>query len=186
MGISVKLKNDSHSDQSEQHPATSPNSNVPRSMMHASPSSVSQQLSQQPIYHNQPVISSPRSNYSFEERDGVDRNFSFSSSKSNLSDASYDHSRTRMHQFVVRSFTTPTKCMHCTSLMVRFTPYQSPFNDFYLLTDRSHPTRRRLRFVQLCQSHRVLFESSYAMPSSRESDKTTDGDRSDTRHRDGL
>ena len=114
MGISMKFKNDFHSDQSEQHPtATSPNSTVQRSAMHMSPSSVSQ-----PIYHNHPVISSPRSNYSLEERDGVDRNFSFSSSKSNLSDASYDHSRSRMHQFVVRSFTTPTKCMHCTSLMV--------------------------------------------------------------------
>lgn len=118
MGISVKLKNDSNSDQLEQHQATSPNSTIPRSLMHTSPSSVSQQLHQQPIYHNQPMISSPRSNYSLEEREGVGRNFSFSSSKSNLSDASYDHSRTRMHQFVVRSFTTPTKCMHCTSLMV--------------------------------------------------------------------
>lgn len=118
MGISVKLKNDSHSDHSEQHPSTSPNSTIPRSLMHTSPSSVSQQL-HQPIYHNQPV-SSPRSNYSLEDRDGIDRNLSFTSSKSNLSDASYDHARTRMHQFVVKSFTTPTKCMHCTSLMVSF------------------------------------------------------------------
>jgi hypothetical protein len=111
MGIAVIHKNDSHS---EQHPATSPNNTVSRSMMHTSPSS----LSQQPIYHNQPSISSPRSNYSLEEREGVDRNYSFSSSKSNLSDASYDQTRARSHQFVVRSFTTPTKCMHCTSLMV--------------------------------------------------------------------
>lgn len=118
MGISMKLKNDSNSDQLEQHSATSPNSNVPRSMMHSSPSSMSQQSHQQPIYHNQPMISSPRSNYSLEDREGVDRNFSFSSSKSNLSDGSFDHTRTRMHQFIVRSFTAPTKCMHCTSLMV--------------------------------------------------------------------
>lgn len=115
MGISVKLKNDS--DHLEQHPTTSPNSTHPR--MHTSPSSVSQQSShhQQPIYHNQPIISSPRSNYSLEDREGVDRNFSFNSSKSNLSENSYD-GRSRMHQFSVRSFTTPTKCMHCTSLMV--------------------------------------------------------------------
>lgn len=118
MGISVKLKNDSHSNSSEQHPASSPNSTVARSLMHTSPSSVSQQLHQQPIYHNQPMVASPRSNYSSDDRDGVDRNYSFSSSKSNLSDVSFEHSRTRMHQFVVRSFTTPTKCMHCTSLMV--------------------------------------------------------------------
>lgn len=146
MGISVKLKNDSHSDQSEQHPATSPNANVPRSMMHTSPSSISQQLSQQPIYHNQPVISSPRSNYSFEERDGVDRNFSFSSSKSNLSDASYDQSRTRSHQFVVRSFTSPTKCMHCTSLMVSLTLFLSfeLILSFLFHPDRPDPSRRRL------------------------------------------
>lgn len=121
MGVSVTLKNDFHSDQLEQHPATSPNSTVQRSMMHTSPSSVSQQLSQQPIYHNQPAVSSPRSTYSLDmDRDGIfDRNFSFSSSKSNLSDASFDLARSRMHQFVVRSFTSPTKCMHCTSLMVR-------------------------------------------------------------------
>lgn len=108
MGISVMS---SHSDHSEQHAAvTSPSSGVARPLM--SPSSASQQ----PIYHNHPVISSPRSNYSLEDREGVDRNFSFSSSKSNLSD---DYNRGRSHQFVVRSFTTPTKCMHCTSLMVR-------------------------------------------------------------------
>lgn len=121
MGISMKFKNDSNSDHSEQHPVTTPNSTIPRSLMHSSPSSVSQQLHQQPIYHNQPSISSPRSNYSLEDRDNrIDRNYSFSSSKSNVSDSSYDNTRTRMHQFVARSFTTPTKCMHCTSLMVKF------------------------------------------------------------------
>lgn len=132
MGISMTLKSDSHSDQLEQHPATSPNSTVPRSMMHSSPSSVSQQLHQQPIYHNQPMISSPRSNYSLEEREvgGVDRNYSFSSSKSNLSENSYDHSRARTHQFVVRSFTTPTKCMHCTSLMVSLDGSKTNFESF--------------------------------------------------------
>lgn len=116
MGISVKLKNDS--DHLEQYPATSPNSTTQRPSMHSSPSSVSQQLHQQPIYHNQPAISSPRSNYSLDDREGVDRNYSFNSSKSNLSDASFEHGRSRIHQFVVRSFMTPTKCMHCTSLMV--------------------------------------------------------------------
>ena len=111
MGISVMS---SHSDHSEQHPATSPNSGFARPLV--SPTSASQQ----PIYHNHPVISSPRSNYSLEDRDGVDRNLSFSSSKSNLSD---DYNRCRSHQFVVRSFTTPTKCMHCTSLMVSWKIY---------------------------------------------------------------
>lgn len=136
MGLSMKVKNDF---QSEQHPATSPNSTIPRMMMHSSPSST---LQQQPIYHNQPTVSSPRSNYSFEERDGIDRNYSFSSSKSNLSDASFDHQRARMHQFVVRSFTTPTKCMHCTSLMVSFKFFTSPpaglpFNAFSIHPNRS-------------------------------------------------
>lgn len=144
MGISVRLKNDSHSDISEQHAATSPT--VLRSLMHTSPSSVSQQLHQQPIYHNQPVISSPRSNYSIEDREGVDRNYSFSSSKSNLSDASYDHSRTRTHQFVVRSFTSPTKCMHCTSLMVSSLQIRLaiPSANQFSYTDRVNTSRCRL------------------------------------------
>lgn len=115
MGISMKLKNDSNSDQLQQHPVISPNSRATRSMMHTS---VSQQLHQQPIYHNQPIISPPRSNHSLEDYDGIDRNLSFSSSKSNLSNGSFEHARGRIHQFVVRSFTSPTKCMHCTSLMV--------------------------------------------------------------------
>lgn len=133
MGISVKLKNDS--DHLEQYPATSPTSSNQRPGMHSSPSSVSQHLHQQPIYHNQPTISSPRSNYSLDDRDGVNRNLSFNSSKSNLSDASYEHGRSRMHQFVVRSFTSPTKCMHCTSLMVSVTvpsfSSEKLFSSFY-------------------------------------------------------
>ncbi|CRL04166.1 CLUMA_CG017277, isoform A [Clunio marinus] len=100
-------------------PTTSPTSTVSRPIIHSSPST--QHNQQQPIYHNQPTISSPRSNYSLEDRDGVNRNLSFTSSKSNLSDASYDHSRAKLHQFVVRSFTSPTKCMHCTSLMIGLT-----------------------------------------------------------------
>jgi serine/threonine-protein kinase MRCK len=105
MGISVMSSQSDHSE----HAVTSPTSATARPLV--SPSSAPPQ----PIYHNHPVISSPRSNYSLDDRDGVARNLSFSSSKSNLSD---DYNRGRAHQFVVRSFTTPTKCMHCTSLMV--------------------------------------------------------------------
>lgn len=111
MGVSAKLNSyfDAAAvDQQPPRPGTLP----------TSPSSLSQ-----PIYSNQqppPLahISSPRSNYSFEDRDGVERNFSFSSSRSNASDSSFDHTRHRSHQFVIKSFTVPTKCMHCTSLMV--------------------------------------------------------------------
>lgn len=107
MGVSVKLNSHFDSVSVEQQPS--------RPGTLPSPSSMSQ-----PIYSNQPHISSPRSNYSFEDRDGVERNFSFSSSRSNASDSSFtEHGRQRSHQFVIKSFTVPTKCMHCTSLMVR-------------------------------------------------------------------
>lgn len=61
---------------------------------------------------------------------------SLSSSKSNLSDNSIDQhslhssimggggsvtSKTKVHQFLVRTFSSPTKCNHCTSLMVGLT-----------------------------------------------------------------
>jgi serine/threonine-protein kinase MRCK len=63
---------------------------------------------------------------------------SLSSSKSNLSEASLDHSHSihssiiqqqmttlsrpaKVHQFLVRTFSSPTKCNHCTSLMVGLT-----------------------------------------------------------------
>jgi hypothetical protein len=110
MGVSVKLNSHFDSVSGEQQQQSSRPGTLP-----TSPSSMSQ-----PIYSNQPHISSPRSNYSFEERDGVERNFSFSSSRSNASDSSFNehHGRHRNHQFVIKSFTVPTKCMHCTSLMV--------------------------------------------------------------------
>lgn len=109
MGVSAKLNSYFDAAAGEQQPPRP--GNLP-----TSPSSMFQ-----PIYSNQhppPHISSPRSNYSFDDRDGVERNFSFSSSRSNASDSSFDHSRHRSHQFVIKSFTVPTKCMHCTSLMV--------------------------------------------------------------------
>lgn len=124
MGVSVKLNSQFDSVALEQHasrPGTLP----------TSPSSMSQ-----PIYSNQPHISSPRSNYSFEERDGVERNFSFSSSRSNASDSSFtEHGgRQRSHQFVIKSFTVPTKCMHCTSLMVSLLHFSCCFTKIQFLS----------------------------------------------------
>ncbi|KAL3275979.1 hypothetical protein HHI36_020710 [Cryptolaemus montrouzieri] len=50
------------------------------------------------------------------------RALSMSSSKSNLSEVSMNDSQSPMkhkaHQFLVRTFSSPTKCSHCTSLMV--------------------------------------------------------------------
>lgn len=94
-------------------------------MLTKSPSSVSQQqqYSNQHIYHNQPTIG--RSNCSLENDDAADiendlHMYSFNSSRSNLSDSSMDQVKPqKVHQFLVRSFSTPTKCNHCTSLMVR-------------------------------------------------------------------
>ncbi|XP_050079973.1 serine/threonine-protein kinase MRCK alpha isoform X1 [Anopheles maculipalpis] len=81
------------------------------------------------------------SNYSMESEDGDvednNRGHSLSSSKSNLSDHSLSmHSvmmshqqdlhphrqqKAKVHQFLVRTFSSPTKCNHCTSLMVGLT-----------------------------------------------------------------
>lgn len=111
MGISVKLNSQFDLEQSLR-------SNLP-----TSPSSVSQQMlqhqHQQPIYSNQSAISSPRS-HNFPPHtpdDSFDRNHSFSSRRSNASDTSMEYQR-KLHQFVVRTFTTPVKCHHCTSVMV--------------------------------------------------------------------
>lgn len=81
-------------------------------------------------------------NYSVESDEGDvedNRIHSLSSSKSNLSEASLDHSHSihssimsqqqqmammskpKIHQFLVRTFSSPTKCNHCTSLMVGLT-----------------------------------------------------------------
>ncbi|XP_037915645.1 serine/threonine-protein kinase Genghis Khan isoform X3 [Hermetia illucens] len=72
------------------------------------------------------------SGYSMESEEGDiedNRAHSLSSSKSNLSDNSIDqqsmHSsvltKQKVHQFLVRTFSSPTKCNHCTSLMVGLT-----------------------------------------------------------------
>lgn len=69
--------------------------------------------------------------------DNNHRGHSLSSSKSNLSDNSMDQhsvhssimgggggsisSKAKVHQFLVRTFSSPTKCNHCTSLMVGLT-----------------------------------------------------------------
>ncbi|XP_055318585.1 serine/threonine-protein kinase Genghis Khan isoform X2 [Sitodiplosis mosellana] len=80
----------------------------------------------------QPQMMLHRSGYSMESEEGdIEDNpvHSLSSSKSNLSENSLDqhsvHStmiqKPKMHQFLVRTFSSPTKCNHCTSLMVGLT-----------------------------------------------------------------
>ncbi|GJQ77807.1 putative protein serine threonine kinase [Trypoxylus dichotomus] len=56
-----------------------------------------------------------------EEGDIEDNRASIASSKSNLSELSIHEAHSpkhKAHQFLVRTFSTPTKCSHCTSLMV--------------------------------------------------------------------
>lgn len=72
-------------------------------------------------------------NYSLESDEGdvEDNRIHSSSSKSNLSEVSIDQSasssvlqlgkKARIHQFLVRTFSSPTKCNYCTSLMIGLT-----------------------------------------------------------------
>lgn len=91
------------------------------------------------IYSNQQLMLH-HSNYSMESEEGDiedNRPPSLSSSKSNLTEnSSMDHhsihsaamrgkttpSMQKVHQFLVRTFSSPTKCNHCTSLMVSTQP----------------------------------------------------------------
>lgn len=94
----------------------------------------------------QHILQSPVSElgkiYSLESDDGdvEDNRLHSSSSKSNVSETSLDHSHSihsasiiqqqqqqstqkskRIHQFLVRTFSTPTKCNFCTSIMIGLT-----------------------------------------------------------------
>uniref|UniRef100_A0AAG5DV31 non-specific serine/threonine protein kinase n=1 Tax=Anopheles atroparvus TaxID=41427 RepID=A0AAG5DV31_ANOAO len=102
---------------------------------------VQQQQQQQQHHHQHQQQTMHQSNYSMESEDGDvednNRGHSLSSSKSNLSDHSLSmHSvmmshqqdlhphrqqKAKVHQFLVRTFSSPTKCNHCTSLMVGLT-----------------------------------------------------------------
>lgn len=83
-----------------------------------------QYLGKHHIYSNQPLM--PNFTSDSEENDlmgsDLNRKHSITSSKSNLSETSFDqHSGAKAqkcHQFLVRTFSSPTKCNHCTSLMV--------------------------------------------------------------------
>lgn len=94
------------------------------------PSSQMQHINTNPF--TQPQMMLHHSGYSIESEEGdIEDNpaHSLSSSKSNLSDTSLDqhsvHSsmlpKQKVHQFLVRTFSSPTKCNHCTSLMVGLT-----------------------------------------------------------------
>ncbi|XP_058458205.1 serine/threonine-protein kinase Genghis Khan isoform X2 [Malaya genurostris] len=89
-----------------------------------------QQQQHSHTYSNQQQVHQMHhSNYSMESEEGDvedNRGHSLSSSKSNLSDHSLSmHSvmmpKQKVHQFLVRTFSSPTKCNHCTSLMVGLT-----------------------------------------------------------------
>ncbi|XP_022905232.1 serine/threonine-protein kinase Genghis Khan isoform X2 [Onthophagus taurus] len=73
-----------------------------------------EQLTSQGLYQGGSIES--------EEGDIEDNRDGMASSKSNLSDISMGHDphspKHKSHQFLVRTFSTPTKCSHCTSLMV--------------------------------------------------------------------
>ncbi|XP_045464345.1 serine/threonine-protein kinase Genghis Khan isoform X2 [Harmonia axyridis] len=86
----------------------------------------SSQLQNQQNYDNVPPVPSllyQGGSIESEEGDIEDnRALSLTSSKSNLSEASMHENQSPMkhkaHQFLVRTFSSPTKCSHCTSLMV--------------------------------------------------------------------
>ncbi|XP_063931323.1 serine/threonine-protein kinase Genghis Khan isoform X3 [Zophobas morio] len=80
---------------------------------------------QSQTYDNVPVQSLLYQGGSIESEEGDiedNRALSITSSKSNLSELSMHDSQSPMkhknHQFLVRTFSSPTKCNHCTSLMV--------------------------------------------------------------------
>lgn len=104
-------------------------------------SSIPQQYSSQQQLQVHSSQANPIANKSYslesDEGDVEDNRLHSSSSKSNLSEASLDHSHSihssivqqqdqqsntlqkqRIHQFLVRTFSSPTKCNHCTSLMI--------------------------------------------------------------------
>ena len=103
--------------------------NLNNNQLNQSISSLHQQSSHA-VYTNQQQLNQlQHSNYSMESEEGDiedNRGHSLSSSKSNLSEHSIDqqsmHSviipKQKVHQFLVRTFSSPTKCNHCTSLMV--------------------------------------------------------------------
>ncbi|KAJ8981694.1 hypothetical protein NQ317_003415 [Molorchus minor] len=79
----------------------------------------------QNTYDNLPVQNILYQGGSIESEEGDiedNRALSMTSSKSNLSELSMHESQSPMkhkaHQFLVRTFSSPTKCSHCTSLMV--------------------------------------------------------------------
>ncbi|XP_044268863.1 serine/threonine-protein kinase Genghis Khan isoform X2 [Tribolium madens] len=78
---------------------------------------------QSQTYDNVPALLYQGGSIESEEGDIEDnRALSLTSSKSNLSELSMHDSQSPMkhknHQFLVRTFSSPTKCNHCTSLMV--------------------------------------------------------------------
>lgn len=121
--------------------STSSSSNNIISQQAPSISSIPQQYSSQQQIPQQlsSTIFSSTKNYSIESDEGdvEDNRLHSSSSKSNISEASIEHStsihstniqqqqhmlkKSRIHQFLVRTFSSPTKCNHCTSLMIGLT-----------------------------------------------------------------
>jgi serine/threonine-protein kinase MRCK len=104
-------------------------------------SSISQQYSQsQSIQLQENYMNTKNFSVESDEGDIEDNKLHSSSSRSNISDASIDHSNSihssimqnkdysqkslqsqRIHQFLVRTFSSPTKCNFCTSIMIGLT-----------------------------------------------------------------
>jgi serine/threonine-protein kinase MRCK len=113
---------------------SSSSNNIISSQQAQSISSIPQQYaSQQQLQQQLSSTFSSTKNYSIESDEGdvEDNRIHSSSSKSNLSEASIDQSasihsqqmgkKARIHQFLVRTFSSPTKCNYCTSLMIGLT-----------------------------------------------------------------
>lgn len=114
---------------------SSSSNNIISSQQAQSISSIPQQYaSQQQLQQQLSSTFASTKNYSIESDEGdvEDNRIHSSSSKSNLSEASLDQSasihsqqqigkKSRIHQFLVRTFSSPTKCNYCTSLMIGLT-----------------------------------------------------------------
>ena len=122
-------------------PSSSSNNNLGYTQQAQSISSIPQQYSQsQSVQLQENYMNTKNFSVESDEGDIEDNKLHSSSSRSNISDASVDHSNSihssimqkqdlsqkslqsqRIHQFLVRTFSSPTKCNFCTSIMVGLT-----------------------------------------------------------------
>lgn len=121
-------------------PSSSSN-NIGYTQQAQSMTSISQQYSQsQSVQLQENYMNTKNFSVESDEGDIEDNKLHSSSSRSNISDVSIDHSNSihssilakqdysqkslqsqRIHQFLVRTFSSPTKCNFCTSIMIGLT-----------------------------------------------------------------